>query len=532
MPVQVLNLPIEGLNTLDPLSIQPTHSPNLQNVRLEFDNFRKRPGISKWRANFAGRNLYEAGFPDRLASQLLMFDENLLYMWSPVFADWESVDPGAILGIYVMSQDERFSIINTIGQVFWTSWNSQIRRYDGTNAAILVNDLDLSMTALALLSFADRIIAVRTREFNVPHPSRVRWCSNGEPTKWNEALNDGCGFLEIVENTNFPLTGGMVINNRCFITKEREIVELIFDPSPSRTFRQETRQQGIGMIAPHSWGSGDYFGFFLGPDSVYSWDGSSVKEIGRPVKKELFENLNMSHTVLTSSLQSIQGQVFARSSEYWLLMPDGRVFIYDYRRDRWFRDDYENLGSINCMCELRPSELRLLPGPDPNIEDLIEHDTMMLNATVALPFFGGTLDVPCTYVQDSTRFSDQTADAGSVDGDRLQFEVYFETRDVFGLDFQGGGAQSSVRKWNSLQRVEFKTDPGARIAVGASSDLGETWTETEVVAGRDGTAIAHFIFPFQTCRFRLRSKSANERFRVRGAVAYAWKPAGGSQASG
>ena len=53
--------------------------------------------------------------------------------------------------------------------------------------------------------------------------------------------------------------------------------------------------------------------------------------------------------VLYTDPEEVQGVVLKTQSEYWLLIdPDatGGVFIYDYQRNRWYVDDYNNIKAL------------------------------------------------------------------------------------------------------------------------------------------------------------------------------------------
>lgn len=539
MPTETIPLPLSGLNDNDPLMIDPQYSPDLQNVRLASNRIEKRPGMTFVTASPAipARNILQASFTNipsgQPASQFLRFGEEILHVLGGPDLTWTEIPIVGGPDPFPMETQERFSFANTLSGLFWVSWNQRIRFYDGSVASTLLNDFDVNMTGMVLLSFANRLILVRTRELGMDHPTRVRWCADGQITAWDPATNRGAGFLEVVESSLNPLTGGFVLGDKCFLTKEREILPLV----STGDFRSPLRVggpvvPGIGMIAPHSWAAGEFFGFFLGPNSVYKFDGASIEDVGEGdnwgVKSFLAGRAEMREPPIRGRLQAVQGVLHARDTEYWLLLPPpfgsqetgAVVMIYDYRRKRWYKDVYDG-HMVDCMAEFRPAELDLfvsitlgwVQGRDSILHEVTDG---IHNATV---------------LEDFTRFSDSTINGT----DREPIDGYFETRDFYAKEFSAGQTVPSSTRMNGNCRVAFKGPPGEKAFVGVSTDMGETWSEQEVTVTASGTAQAWFIRPFQTVRFRFRHHEMDENPGLghradpviwRGGISYDWKPAG------
>lgn len=552
MPEQLLALPTRGLATTpDPLMIADGKSPDLQNVRFRHEDIRKRFGWS-WFDQAAdpkayGRNFIQASYSGAddvgVTEQFLMLRGQTLYNWDVTTSTWV---PATIAGVdlHLPTATERFGVCNTLDAVFAVSWNSRIRKWDGTTYDYLLHDLGLdetgagtrtALSGLTCIAFNNRVVLVRTREGGIglqnQHPARIRWCANGQPTKWNPANTEGCGVLDVIESSEKPLSGAFVVNGRAFLTREHEILELIATGGLDPVFRVESRISGLGMIAPHSWALADGFGFFLGHDNVYSFDGSQPKPIGSDVIEEILQCMPYDN-ILTGKTQGVLGAHFSRTNEYWLFVDGGddapaeaatRVWIYDYRSDRWYRDQLPY--KIGAFGPFYPTEI---PGAADAPGQMAPAMVLSADPTDPMdPLAAGA----GTWFLDKARDS---ADEGFTHED-LPIDAFVALKDQYGMVVRQSAAGSAgvpqLNKMNTAKCIAFQAPPGQRVTVGVSADRGETWTEREVLTRPGGVGFAWFTVPYAQLRIRLRNAD-NKPMTLRGVVSYQWKQAGVLLSSG
>lgn len=388
---------------------------------------------------------------------------------------------------YGADPNPRWSVVNTQDIMAWTRLGVNIRQYDGSSFSSLITT-GTNHSAKFLLAFNDRIVSGYTNIAGTVNPLQIRWCANGLVNDWS-AL--GSGSLLVAETNNQPLTGGFVLGERAYLTKARETIELIATGTISPVFRLETRVFGTGMLATHSWAAAEFSAFFLGPDDIYEFDGARMKSLGTPIYKTLLPFIDYQ----TIGDQA-QGAILLADSEYWLLI-EPYVFIWDFRRERWFWDEYENVKALGIF----------------SVGTILTTDVDQSQFMVAGMQDGRTL-----------RF---TPTVQSFDG--LLIDSYVVTRDYYAQEFtvtdQRVTVIDSLLKMNSLYAFRFNGTPNTDFEVGMSRDRGVTWTVTTVTANPDGLAIAYFTEPFQVVRFRVRSIGTNS-FEVYGPMAYDYHTSG------
>lgn len=523
---ETIALPVGGLDDRDALTLQEGFSPDLQNVRFYRNRIQRRLGLSPWEDQGNERTsveLFQASFEQPTGGnafgQLLSITAADVAVWLPPFRGWQAfalADGGA---------PNRFTMTNTLSAVYITALSpgSRIRRWDGTTLTYLAEDLvdggsnPVNLAALVLIAFADRIVAIRTMENNVEFPTRVRWCANGLETAW-DLSHDGAGFLDVRETSDKPLTGGFVLNGRAYVTRDREILELINTGNSQAIFQVQSRVQGKGMRAPYSWAAADYFGFLLGADNVYRWDGSNLTAVGDAVKETIFEGSLLPLSAAPSgSTLLVRGVVHADRQEYWLLFPGLtqrtiRAFIYNWQHDQWYQDVFDPLDAIDTIYSVDPQLLQpFTTAPTREVMLLSERNSKSAR-------IGGHVFLDPTAVADTPNSSLTPPTAFPIDS-------YVVTKDYNAKEMIANQAQSSVLKMNVLHQVRFQAAPNVEIEVGMSADRGDTWTTTFARANDNGMASAYFLEPYATVRFRFRNVGIGT-WAIFGQVVYQWKPAG------
>lgn len=539
MPIETVQLPSGGMDDREPLNLEEGKGPLVSNHRMHRERFQKRPGVRRMDvSNVLGRTMKQiffdkpnmAGIPIDNTT-LVLFEANLFYVFDPPTAEWvlyRDFDIPAGLDDLVIdadtTADERYSVVNILNSVVWSSTHTKIKIWQGQGPLSPVNldhgllidqndpeSFPITLCAMVLLGFNNRIIAIRTREDGVDQQNRVRWSANGNVNDWVPDLDTGAGLLQVQETSMRPLTGGFVLNDRAYVTTEREILELVVTGQVANPFRVDSRVQGIGMIAPHSWAAADYFGFLLGPDNVYSWDGANLKPVGERVQESIFSNLRLG-SIVDGNPQRIQGEVFHRRHEYWLFTTTGPslsgpdVWIYDYRADKWYIDNHQALTDIKGFCMVDPSEF------------FAEGSAGFPMRTETPIIVGGAVDEK-VYVRE-----EQLVDLiDLLTAEAIETEII--TKDYQAKAWSQGGPTVSPEHMNSLREITFKADPNRRFVVFASSDQGEHWQELYGVSNDEGVVRVFPDIPFHTIRFRIKSAEDHQP-NIRGSLAFQWKPAG------
>ena len=385
--------------------------------------------------------------------------------------------------VYHGIPDLRFSWVNTQGIAAWSQGIDNIRQWDGTTFSNLVT-AGTPFPAKYLIAFDDRIIAGYPTIGGIPEPTQIKWSVNGNVNNWT---GTGSGALEIIETNQEPITGMFVLGDRAYIGKRHQLIELIATGTLSPVFSTAPRVSGMGILAPYSIGLAEQFAFWLGPDDVYMWDGSTLTAVGE----------RMYHTITQfvdyEQLSLVQGAVFTRDSQYWLAVPP-YIFIYDYRRDIWDWDDSQNFEAIG-LYNVTPLGGPLLFTADINASDfLVVGDPLCQTTRVdfqATSWLGNPID------------------------------SYFETKDYTAEELTrqntlGSGWRVTLWDLDSLREVRFQSAPGNIVECAVSLDRGQTWIDIQsVVVNQNGVGVAWFQRPFSQIRFRFRDYGT-DAYEIRG----------------
>ncbi len=426
------------------------------------------------------------------AEKIVMLTSKSAFVYAP------STPSTGIFGgtseVYTGTDVQRFSIANGTDSAFgavaaWSQGTDNIRAYDGTAFSGLITS-GTNHAARVVLPFNNRIVSVRPFFGGIDHKTQVRWSVNGTFNDWSGA---GSGVLEVVQTSNQALTGGFVLGSRCYLTRAREIIELIATGSLSPVFIPEVRVSGVGCIATHSVAMGDIYAFWLGPDEIYQWDGAQLQAVGGRTYNTITQLVNY------ENLDQIQGVVYTPDSQYWLVVPP-YVFVYDYRRQIWDWDDVRSFEAIGIL----------------SVQDLITADLNHSEFVV---------------------IGDSAVQTIRVDPDVLTYldapiDSYFETKDFLPVTQLGSRGNYSTElaydKYNTLWRVWFRGRPGERVEVACSTDKGVTYpsVNTQIVTvNAQGVGIYFSDVPWGVIRLRFRSQSGSY-YRIFGPIQMEYTDAG------
>lgn len=511
MPIVTFPVP-KKMDDRDPFAIELDAAVSLLNVRTHRERIIRGLGTAGFGPTDGGagtplgrpRGFF---FNKKLDTVLLGTTEGLWEKSGTGTANWTEV------GAVSFDTQNRPSFIGIFDYVLVADGAfARIVTFDGTTVSTLaaLGYIPSNLTSLGaywLLPFNDRAVLVRTNEDGTDNVSRIRWHYSNDITIWDGELT---GFLDISENNQDPLTGCCVLGDRAFLFKRNQVIELIATGTAFPVFRQESRVQGTGMLAPYSWASTDEFGFFLGNDNIYSLSGGGIRPVGDAIYKTIAER-----DILPASSQGfnpfIQGIISPTDSEYWLLDSASgespNVFIYDYKRDRWFADDYENVFALGYFRQTGSTRV-LNTGGTPSTTECMQEGFVVLGVQDGLPGTASrVLWVSPTLTTRDITASDFLCEVVTRDFPSQAFE---------GRNSGGGTTRTSMDRANVLHELQFRGSPGVKYAVAASNDGGTTWKEEqEVTANSGGVVRAFFLLNFTRIRFRIRGQeltgSANAR---------------------
>lgn len=484
MPIANFPIPMK-MDDREGHNLPPDAGTNMLSVRMGRERVERGPGSATYGSVSGSINGTAYGFGQSylgVNSVLLLITTTKVYrvaanLWSDIHTFAVS-----LVGLPVVAA--------TLDEMFITTGNNHAYHYDGTTFASL-NDagykpasVATNFGAIGVIPFNNRFVMIATIEDSDVNRTRIRWHVNGDVTDWDGV---GSGFLEVIENNLDPLIHGAVLGDRAYLFKQRQILELIATGDADTVFRTESRVHGTGMLARHSWAATENFGFFLGPDDVYMWDGTTLRSIGGPIYKTLMRGINF-HSPAYPPAENIQGTILTQDSEYWLLFPDltPNTYIYDYRRDRWYTDHFVGATALSTV---RQGSALFTNSPG----DVDASEFVVLGRSADLPLYVS----PLLTLKDGSVFLSEviTRDFPS--------QAFDNPPGRYGL--ASGGA---IDRINNLWEMQFRGAPFTTYLVAVSVDQGVEWLEEQNVScDVKGIGRAFFNTAFGEVRFRFRSQA-------------------------
>jgi hypothetical protein len=382
---------------------------------------------------------------------------------------------------YTGTVTQRFSIANTQGIAAWSQGTDNIRQWDGTTFSNLVT-AGTPFPTKYLIAFDDRIVAGYPTISGIAEPTQIKWSVNGNVNNWTGV---GSGALELIETNQEPITGMFVLGDRAYVGKRHQLIEIIATGTLSPVFGTAPRVSGMGILAPFSIGLAEQVAFWLGPDDVYMWDGSTLTAVGERMYNTITQLIDY------DNLDTVQGWVYTPDSQYWLAVPP-YIFVYDYRRDIWDWDDSQNFQAGNVLNVSTPPST-LFTGDINKSQFIVVGDPTCITTRVdfqATSWLGNPID------------------------------SYFETKDYTAEELArqtlGSGWRVTLWDLNSLREVRFQSAPGNIVECAVSLDRGQTWVDVQsVVVNQNGVGVAWFQRPFSQIRFRFRD-FGTDSYEIRG----------------
>jgi hypothetical protein len=223
---------------------------------------------------------------------------------TPVFATWQD-------NLYVTNGFD--SIIK------WNGNTSQVATFISGNGA--------PTTCRAIIPFTSYLFAIRPSGFNF----RVMWSDYLNDSVWNSGQAGAVDLGDVPE----ILMGATVSGRWMTVYKQHALYNVTFVGPP--IYFDFRRIDAPGTIATGSLLKIPQLGvFYLGSDDVYLFDGSMAHPIGKPIRRELFKNLDWNALdSIVAFLREDVGRVylcvpFAPSNGY-----PNMVYTYNYIDGQW-----------------------------------------------------------------------------------------------------------------------------------------------------------------------------------------------------
>lgn len=206
-------------------------------------------------------------------------------------------------------------------------------------------------TALIIMPFQDRLIALNTTETDGTFRNRCRFSQNGDPTtaatSWLEDVKGKGGHIDAP--TQEQIVTAEYLKDRLIVYFERSTWELVFTGDKGTPFRWQQLNNEFGCESTFSFIGFDKAVLGVGNVGVHSCNGVNVTRIDEKIPDEVFNIHNGN-----DGPRRVYGiRDFFNEVVYWAFPDDTgdptfptRILLYNYRNNTWafFNDSFTCFG--------------------------------------------------------------------------------------------------------------------------------------------------------------------------------------------
>jgi hypothetical protein len=166
-------------------------------------------------------------------------------------------------------------------------------------------------------------------------PQRVRWAKSGDPNDWSSFTSGLSDLLDIPD----VITGLATMGRNTGVFRTNGITAMIPTGVGANPFNFENVTQsslGIGNYYPYSLAVYNDMACFVAQNDIYICDsGFGIKAIGGKAKKQIMQQLAASSGDVVMGFPVAQLGPGIDYLSYWLVIPPGNVWIYQFDEDNW-----------------------------------------------------------------------------------------------------------------------------------------------------------------------------------------------------
>jgi hypothetical protein len=163
-------------------------------------------------------------------------------------------------------------------------------------------------------------------------PRKVQWCDREDNTLWTPAATNEAG--DIILQTSGQIMAGVRTRGQTLILTDFDAHSAAYQ-GPPFVYGFERVGTACGLLARKAVVSVDAGVFWMGRNSFFFYDGSSVRELNCPVQDHVFGSINNTH------ISKAWAMSLGNEGEVWWFYPSSgatecdRYVVYDYKADWW-----------------------------------------------------------------------------------------------------------------------------------------------------------------------------------------------------
>jgi hypothetical protein len=321
--------------SIDPLFLSDQASPNLDVIRFDKQLLKKDLGFRTF-GSIPERPMYlDMFYKSDGTSRLMLMSKTKAYTYNTNTKEFVAITGS---NVFTGGDDDLFSSTTWPASDLFivTNGKDPIQKWDGTTWAALGGLTNI--TAKIVIPFYTHLILGHTVESGYRCPFRIMWSAVGNPEQYNASVDPTAGAVDLCDTPDWVMAF-CPLGDRLFIFKERSIWEMVHVGEP-KIFDFRLLVDGVGTMAPYSPVCIGEEIIFFGTDSVYIFDGVSLKSVSDPVFPILYDT---STKVINTDVLARSPSVYVEETgDYIIVLPTTTVepdlmLKYNVFQNTWSR---------------------------------------------------------------------------------------------------------------------------------------------------------------------------------------------------
>jgi len=205
-------------------------------------------------------------------------------------------------------------------------------------------------SALILVGFKDRLVALNTIESDGTYANRARFSQNGSPLTtdaWYDTVKGKGGYIDAY--TQESIVTCEIVKDRLIVYFERSTWELVYTGNETLPFRWAQMNSELGAESTHSIIGFDKMAVGVGNVGIHACNGVNVERIDEKIPDEVFKIHNTSE-----GPKRVYGiRDYYRELVYWTFPNENtnptypnRILVWNYINNTWsfFNDSFTCFG--------------------------------------------------------------------------------------------------------------------------------------------------------------------------------------------
>jgi len=359
---EMIPLLVKGLDTSGPASfIDPRASSDMQNMRVERTQIKKKEGYSKLGATLDGEVVLLGEFDREGIKYFFAVTTTEFYYWNNAGAVWVNYTGAGLALSGVVTQACSYSVAKISGKniLVFTNYIDPIKKWLGSTNDIA--DLGGNPPKPKYMLGFNRFLLLAYIKSGVNiYPERVQWSDYDDPESWTEGVASNAGSQDLDDGRE--ITGIFRLGNNAIVSKDNSIW-LGYLTGDDRVWQFESVERRLGFLVGNTIQAiPGALAMGLSKHGIIQFNGLRGQLVVPGIFDDLRDYANPQY------IHKSFATVVAELNEYWLFIPirgqnyPTRLYRYNYVTGQVYKDLVTNLTAAGLWTNVQKTLIDSLTG--------------------------------------------------------------------------------------------------------------------------------------------------------------------------